>query len=67
MLLLYVVDVVDVCVQENIEVVNIVFEEIDVYEIFILMVMNKIDMLDDFELCIDRDEENKFICVWFLV
>lgn len=44
-----------------------VFEEIDVYEILILLVMNKIDMLEDFELCIDRDEENKSICVWFFV
>ncbi|MDI8993009.1 hypothetical protein MJI20_28340, partial [Salmonella enterica subsp. enterica serovar Anatum] len=28
------------------------------------MVMNKIDMLDDFEPRIDRDEENKPIRVW---
>lgn len=44
-----------------------VFEEIDVYEILILLVMNKIDMLEDFELCIDWDEENKLNCVWFFV
>lgn len=29
-----------------------------------LLVMNKIDMLDDFEPRIDRDDENKPIRVW---
>lgn len=67
MLLLYVIDVVDVCVQENIDVVNMVFVEIEVDEILVLLVMNKIDMFDDFELCIDCDDENKLIWVWFLV
>lgn len=46
---------------------NTVFEEIDVYEILILLVMNKIDMLEDFESRIDRDEENKSNRVWFFV
>ncbi|EBK6265259.1 GTPase HflX [Salmonella enterica] len=41
-----------------------VLEEIDAHEIPTLMVMNKIDMLDDFEPRIDRDEENKPIRVW---
>ena len=46
-------------VQENIDAVDTVLEEIDAHEIPSLMVMNKIDMLDDFEPRIDRDEENK--------
>ena len=36
------------CVQENIEAVNTVLEEIDAHEIPTLLVMNKIDMLEDF-------------------
>ena len=47
------------CAQENIDAVDTVLEEIDAHEIPSLMVMNKIDMLDDFEPRIDRDEENK--------
>ena len=39
-------------------------EEIDAHEIPTLLVMNKIDMLEDFEPRIDRDEENKPIRVW---
>ena len=54
----------DVRVQENIEAVNTVLEEIDAHEIPTLLVMNKIDMLEDFEPRIDRDEENKPIRVW---
>ena len=53
------VDAADVRVQENIDAVDTVLEEIDAHEIPSLMVMNKIDMLDDFEPRIDRDEENK--------
>ena len=63
-LLLHVVDAADVRVQENIDAVDTVLEEIDAHEIPSLMVMNKIDMLDDFEPRIDRDEENKPIRVW---
>lgn len=63
-LLLHVVDAADVRVQENIEAVNTVLEEIDAHEIPTLMVMNKIDMLDDFAPRIDRDEENNPIRVW---
>lgn len=33
---------------ENIDAVNVVLEEIDAHEIPTLLVMNKIDMLDDF-------------------
>ncbi len=46
-LLLHVIDAADVRVQENIEAVNTV-EEIDAHEIPTLLVMNKIDMLGDF-------------------
>ena len=59
------VDAADVRVRrENIDAVDTVLEEIDAHEIPSLMVMNKIDMLDDFEPRIDRDEENKPIRVW---
>ncbi len=52
-LLLHVIDAADVRVQENIEAVNTVLEEIDAHEIPTLLVMNKIDMLEDFEPRID--------------
>ncbi len=48
-LLLHVVDAADNRVDENIHAVNAVLEEIDAHEIPVLIVMNKIDMLDDFE------------------
>ena len=63
-LLLHVIDAADVRVQENIDAVNTVLAEIEADEIPALLVMNKIDMLDDFEPRIDRDEENKPIRVW---
>ncbi len=63
-LLLHIIDAADVRVQENIDAVNTVLAEIEADEIPTLLVMNKIDMLDDFEPRIDRDEENKPIRVW---
>ncbi|BDH47448.1 GTPase HflX [Salmonella enterica subsp. enterica serovar Choleraesuis] len=63
-LLLHVVDAADVRVQENIAAVDTVLEEIEADEIPTLMVMNKIDMLDDFVPRIDRDEENVPQRVW---
>ena len=63
-LLLHVIDAADVRVQENIDAVNAVLAEIEADEIPALLVMNKIDMLDDFEPRIDRDDENKPIRVW---
>ena len=57
-LLLHVVDAADVRVQENIDAVDTVLEEIDARG-SVLMVMNKIDMLDDFEPRIDRDERKQ--------
>ncbi len=63
-LLLHVIDAADVRLQENIDAVNVVLDEIDADDIPTLLVMNKIDMLEDFEPRIDRDEENKPIRVW---
>ncbi|MGM1329314.1 ribosome rescue GTPase HflX, partial [Klebsiella michiganensis] len=63
-LLLHIIDAADVRVQENIDAVNTVLAEIEADEIPALLVMNKIDMRDDFEPRIDRDEENKPIRVW---
>jgi len=63
-LLMHVIDAADLRVQENIDAVNTVLEEIEADEIPALLVMNKIDMLDDFVPRIDRDDENKPIRVW---
>ncbi|MDU4092635.1 MAG: ribosome rescue GTPase HflX [Pantoea sp.] len=63
-LLLHVVDAADVRLDENIEAVESVLEEIDADDIPMLQVMNKIDMLDDFEPRIDRNDENQPVRVW---
>ncbi|MGB8666622.1 MAG: ribosome rescue GTPase HflX [Serratia inhibens] len=63
-LLLHVIDAVDTRVDENIEAVNTVLAEIESDEIPTLLVMNKIDMLDDFVPRIDRNDENLPIRVW---
>ncbi|MDC9587968.1 GTPase HflX [Xenorhabdus sp. XENO-10] len=63
-LLLHVVDAVDNRLDENIIAVDSVLEEIESHEIPSLLVMNKIDMLEDFIPRIDRDEENRPIRVW---
>ncbi|MBE8596520.1 ribosome rescue GTPase HflX [Xenorhabdus sp. BG5] len=63
-LLLHVVDATDPRFDENIIAVDSVLEEIESNEIPSLMVMNKIDMLDDFIPRIDRDEENRPVRVW---
>ncbi|HEJ9066751.1 TPA: GTPase HflX [Serratia marcescens] len=63
-LLLHVIDAADLRVDENIEAVNTVLAEIDSDEIPTLLVMNKIDMLDDFVPRIDRNDENLPIRVW---
>ncbi|MFV9076630.1 ribosome rescue GTPase HflX [Serratia fonticola] len=63
-LLLHVIDAADTRVDENIEAVNSVLAEIESDEIPTLLVMNKIDMLDDFVPRIDRNEENLPIRVW---
>ncbi|WGZ63265.1 ribosome rescue GTPase HflX [Serratia sarumanii] len=63
-LLLHVIDAADPRVDENIVAVNTVLAEIDSDEIPTLLVMNKIDMLDDFVPRIDRNDENLPIRVW---
>lgn len=63
-LLLHVIDAADIRVEENIDAVNTVLAEIEADEIPALLVMNKIDMLDDFVPRIDRNEENLPIRVW---
>lgn len=63
-LLLHVIDAADTRVDENIEAVNTVLAEIESDEIPTLLVMNKIDMLDDFIPRIDRNDENLPIRVW---
>ncbi|KMJ46078.1 ribosome rescue GTPase HflX [Xenorhabdus khoisanae] len=63
-LLLHVVDAADSRLDENIIAVDSVLEEIESHEIPSLLVMNKIDMLEDFVPRIDRDEENYPVRVW---
>ncbi|PHM44524.1 protease GTP-binding subunit [Xenorhabdus mauleonii] len=63
-LLLHVVDAADNRLDENIIAVNSVLEEIESHEIPTLLVMNKIDMLEDFIPRIDRDEENRPVRIW---
>ncbi|PVZ89092.1 GTPase HflX [Serratia sp. S1B] len=63
-LLLHVIDAADSRVDENIAAVNSVLAEIESDEIPTLLVMNKIDMLDDFVPRIDRNDENLPIRVW---
>ncbi|TDB61219.1 ribosome rescue GTPase HflX [Photorhabdus khanii] len=63
-LLLHVVDAADSRLDENITAVDSVLEEIEAHEIPVLLVMNKIDMLEDFTPRIDRNEDNLPVKVW---
>ncbi|MFT8211752.1 MAG: ribosome rescue GTPase HflX [Symbiopectobacterium sp.] len=63
-LLLHLVDAADPRIDENIAAVNDVLAEIEADEIPVLLVMNKIDMLDGFVPRIDRNEENVPVRVW---
>lgn len=63
-LLLHVVDAADVRIGDNIAAVTDVLAEIEADEIPVLLVMNKIDRLEDFAPRIDRDENNVPIRVW---
>ncbi|XBS70422.1 ribosome rescue GTPase HflX [Acerihabitans sp. KWT182] len=63
-LLLHIVDAHDGRGQENIAAVDSVLEEIEADDVPVLLVMNKIDMLDDFVARIDRDEDNLPVRVW---
>ncbi|MDN5682021.1 MAG: GTPase HflX, partial [Ewingella sp.] len=58
------IDASDFRIQENIAAVDTVLEEIEADEIPTLLVMNKIDALDEFEPRIDRNDENVPIRVW---
>ncbi|KAA8998201.1 GTPase HflX [Affinibrenneria salicis] len=63
-LLLHIVDAADPRMDENIDAVDTVLAEIEADEIPALLVMNKIDMLEDFVPRIDRNEENLPVRVW---
>ncbi|MEC5317526.1 ribosome rescue GTPase HflX [Brenneria populi subsp. brevivirga] len=63
-LLLHVVDAADPRLDENIEAVDSVLAEIEADEVPVLLVMNKIDMLEGFTPRIDRNEENLPVRVW---
>ncbi|MGB5446884.1 MAG: ribosome rescue GTPase HflX [Psychromonas sp.] len=63
-LLLHVVDCADECQQDNIKAVQTVLEEIDAGEVPQLMIMNKIDALEDIHPHIDFDESGKPVRVW---
>ncbi|MBJ7222750.1 MULTISPECIES: ribosome rescue GTPase HflX [unclassified Brenneria] len=63
-LLLHVVDAADPRLDENIDAVDTVLAEIEADEIPTLLVMNKIDMLEDFIPRIDRNEENLPVRIW---
>ncbi|MCG7498765.1 GTPase HflX [Vibrio sp. Of7-15] len=63
-ILLHVIDASDDRFRENIDAVNVVLEEIEADEIPSLLVMNKIDNLDDPKPRIERDEEGIPRCVW---
>ncbi|HDN2510485.1 MULTISPECIES: ribosome rescue GTPase HflX [Providencia] len=63
-LLLHVIDAADARLDENIHAVESVLEEIEADEIPALLVMNKVDMLEDFVPRIDRDEDNNPVRVW---
>ena len=63
-LLLHVIDAADFRLQENIAAVDTVLEEIEANDIPMLLVMNKIDALDDLVPRIDRNDENVPVRVW---
>lgn len=63
-LLLHVIDAADPNLLDNIQAVNDVLFEIEAHDIPTLLVMNKIDLIDDRQPCIDRDENGVPIRVW---
>ncbi|CFQ44003.1 MULTISPECIES: ribosome rescue GTPase HflX [Yersinia] len=63
-LLLHIIDAADPRVTENMAAVDAVLAEIEADEIPTLLVMNKIDLLDDFVPRIDRNEDNLPVRVW---
>lgn len=63
-LLLHVIDCADDRRLENVEAVETVLDEIGADEVPTLKVYNKLDLLDDAQPRIDRDEDGKPIRVW---
>jgi len=63
-LLLHVVDCADECYRGNVDEVQKVLEEIDAGEVPQLMVMNKIDALDNVAPHIDFDDQGKPVRIW---
>ncbi|AYD42683.1 ribosome rescue GTPase HflX [Yersinia rochesterensis] len=63
-LLLHIIDAADPRVAENMAAVDSVLAEIEADEIPTLLVMNKIDLLDDFVPRIDCNEDNLPVRVW---
>lgn len=63
-LLLHVIDAADARVDENIAAVNEVLGEIDADDRPTLLIMNKIDLLEEFTPRIDRDENHSPTRVW---
>ena len=63
-LLLHVIDAADEERTSNIEQVHLVLDEIGALKLPILEVYNKIDLLDDFEPRIQRDENGVAVRVW---
>lgn len=63
-LLLHVIDASDPNLLDNVNAVDDVLCEIDAHEIQTLLVMNKIDLLDDKPPTIDRDENGVPFRVW---
>ncbi|SUP57026.1 GTP-binding signal recognition particle SRP54 G-domain-containing protein [Vibrio vulnificus] len=63
-ILLHVVDASDERFRENIQAVHVVLEEINAHEIPTLVVMNKIDNMEDQRPRIERDDEGVPQVVW---
>ena len=63
-LLLHVIDASDLRIQENIAAVDTVLQEIEADDIMVVVVMNKIDVMEEFEGGMERNDENVPIRVW---
>ena len=63
-LLLHVIDAADARKIENIEAVNLVLEEIKGDKVPVLLVYNKIDLLENMAPHIEYDDENKPVAVY---
>lgn len=63
-LLLHIIDGADMRKQENIEAVNEVLEEIGAGDVPVLLVYNKIDLLENVEPHIEYDDEHRPVAVY---